>query len=412
MLLTWTLQLLILSTCAAAERPIRTAATSAPILQGLSLLDLPVFSRGDRPNSMDKTLGAIFSKVAFSAASNQTANPKEIVVNIQNPDNNSTVNGTSTTAAGTTTTSSTTTASPLSDNATNRPVKPPVFEFDTRIFDFIPYDRTPPPAVVDPGRQYNPNVPGLRGPSRINTARHPSLPTFNLRPTIPPLVLDLTSTTSSTTTSTTSTTSTTTTSTTSTTSTTPSTTTTEELTTSSTTTSTNSPLEQEEEGVEPIPESSGREESAWSVQIYGVCTLFAVLGLYTLSNLLRLRTSAARRLLSTSHCLSIQLLVLFLSITRSIHLLYDAYNQKRLLPAALAFSIFNVAFPCLSSALAVLLLGIFKATKLQVYKKNPLLSNLLKGFFVKKTVFFFSFFHVMLHLMRALSAPWDRDKRR
>lgn len=115
------------------------------------------------------------------------------------------------------------------------------------------------------------------------------------------------------------------------------------------------------------PESStGREESAWSVQIYGVCTLFAVLGLYTLSNLLRLRTSAARRLLSTSHCLSIQLLVLFLSITRSIHLLYDAYNQKRLLPAALAFSIFNVAFPCLSSALAVLLLGIFKATKLQV----------------------------------------------
>ena len=106
-------------------------------------------------------------------------------------------------------------------------------------------------------------------------------------------------------------------------------------------------------------------DAAWSTQVYGTSTLFALLGMFALSNLVRLRTST-RRLLSTSHCLSIQLLVLFLAITRSIHLLYDAYNQKRLLPPALAFSIFNVAFPCLSSALAVLLLGIFKATKLQV----------------------------------------------
>jgi hypothetical protein len=133
--------------------------------------------------------------------------------------------------------------------------------------------------------------------------------------------------------------------------------------------------------VQQTKESSahGNRETAWSIQVYGTSSLFALLGIFTLSNLLRLRTST-RRLLSTSHCLSIQLLVLFLSITRSFHLLYDAYNHRRLLPPALAFSIFNVAFPCLSSALAVLLLGVFKATKLQVTILTPLPPPLLVSF--------------------------------
>jgi hypothetical protein len=398
--------------------------TSAPLLQGLSLLDLPVFSRGDRPSSMDKTLGAIFSKVAFSAT-NQSGATGLVAVASSNKNSDQTTdkvnernaaldaggqpssNGINSTATSSTTTEASTSSESksvvLPSSSTLVPIRSkPVFEFDTRVFDFIPYDRTPTPS--DPNRQYNPNVPGLRGPSRINTARNPgNNQPFNLRPTLPPLV-DLSGvgqsgnrfvttikhhTTTTVTPSTTTesieddealdTTTITATSTTTTTVTPPSTT---------TVTTTNTPPERGPHEVSTAssgrghPSTSTRDvtnrveteeqvtgadrDAAWSIQVYGTSTLFALLGLFALSNLMRLRSST-RRLLNTSHCLSIQLLVLFLAITRSIHLLYDAYNHRRLLPPALAFSIFNVAFPCLSSALAVLLLGIFKATKLQVY---------------------------------------------
>ena len=386
----------------------RAPATSAP-LQGLSLLDLPVFSRGDRPSSMDKTLGAIFSKVAFSAATNQTGTKNEVFDSNANssasaklppaesgaPSAGSAVAASSTTEATTTTSLSSSSSASTTTAATIRPK--PVFELDTRVFDFIPYERTAPPPNANQ-RLYNPNVPGLRGPSRINTARNPADPApnqpFNLRPTIPPLLIDLTSSTVRTTTSPTTTTTSSTTqlppgrdedgddddetaAPTTTpamaikTSTTTSTTTTTSTSTTTTTTAAPVPTSAESEdnaadGSDYKRQSSDKNrETAWSFQIYGTSSLFALLGMFALSNLLRLRT-ATRRLLSTSHCLSIQLLVLFLAITRSIHLLYDAYNHKRLLPPALAFCIFNVAFPCLSSALAVLLLAMFKATKLQV----------------------------------------------
>lgn len=444
--------------------------TSAPLLQtgplSLSLLDLPVFSRGDRPSSMDKTLGAIFSKVAFSAsnASGPSGGSVAVVVSssgnkndesgivdeidsdTQMPSGSGTGIESSLTSSGQGTTSSaasstsTTTSSPESmtarANVTTGRSKP-VFEFDTRVFDFIPYDRTPVPDTAN--RQYNLNVPGLRGPSRINTARHPGnggnhnnqqqqqqqQPSFNLRPTIPPLVdlsgqpgnrlsqqqagqnrhqtttasttvttkivttpsstaavapvandsieedesLDETTASESSPSSSSSSSSTTTTTTTSTTTTVATTTTTIETTSSmaNDATSTQHPVGGRAGSTRDAADSTGAEsrDAAWSIQVYGTSSLYVLLGMFALSNLLQLRTST-RRLLSTSHCLSIQLLVLFLAITRSIHLLYDAYNHRRLLPPALAFSIFNVAFPCLSSALAVLLLGIFKATKLQV----------------------------------------------
>ena len=415
------------------HRPQR--ATVAPLLQGLSLLDLPVFSRGDRPSSMDKTLGAIFSKVAFStnqSGSASPAGPAPPVKNTENlfdkadernasssssPSNNGTSSVSASTPLASTTTTSTTSSvtTAINDGGATSPApsvrSKPVFEFDTRIFDFIPYDRTPPP--LDPGRQYNPNVPGLRGPSRINTARNPASgqQPFNLRPTIPPLISDLTSTTTTTVRTTTSATTVASTTTTVATSTAvadsaaateveeilPAATTTAAPSTTSTAAPSNGVHQTAANGnsnqdggisgsnseVQQTKESSAHEnrETAWSIQVYGTSSLFALLGIFTLSNLLRLRTST-RRLLSTSHCLSIQLLVLFLSITRSIHLLYDAYNHRRLLPPALAFSIFNVAFPCLSSALAVLLLGVFKATKLQVTILN------LSSYFP----FLFSFF--------------------
>lgn len=451
--------------------------TSAPLLQSLSLLDLPVFSRGDRPSSMDKTLGAIFSKVAFSAANASAPTSTGSVTLVAsanknddqptdkaddgttlsetkasniglgasgsnsgsgNGNGNGNVNGNGASgvnAVGTTSTTVSTvtqtaashppsTSSPSSVRSNSKPV----FEFDTRVFDFIPYDRTAAPSASDSmNRQYNPNVPGLRGPSRINTARHPANnQPFNSRPTIPPLVdlsaqsgigrfssggrHQMTSTTvSSTTTTTTATSNVVTSSTTmandsleedesleettaseslSSSSTTTSTTSTRSLTSStvSTTNVNQGPTVAPGRGFPSSTSSrdgtsrvSSQEsaaadsrDAAWSIQVYGTSSLFALLGIFALSNLLRLRTST-RRLLSTSHCLSIQLLVLFLAITRSIHLLYDAYNHRRLLPPALAFSIFNVAFPCLSSALAVLLLGIFKATKLQVSTLTHLL---------------------------------------
>ena len=380
---------LLLLLCAATAFPTRCAALSdkdagdvlrnprratvAPIA-GLSLLDLPVFSRGDRPSSMDKTLGAIFSKVAFTPT-NQSATPGLINTNATAPllqkngasdivnstPVNATSDSTTTTSAPTIRTTTTTTAPPARTK--------PVFELDSRIFDFIPYDRTPPPP--DPSRAYNPNAPGLRGPSRINTARNHHNK-FNLRPTLPPLI-DLktklatsTTTTTTTTPTTTSTTASTTSATTTTTTTTPTPPTTTPTTTAAVKPTTAEPNPSKQDHLIPSDTGfDGPRRTAWNIQVYGTSALFTLLGLFALSNLLRLRTSS-RRLLSTSHCLSIQLLVLFLAITRSMHLLYDAYNHRRLLPAALAFCIFNVAFPCLSSALAVLLLGILKATKLQV----------------------------------------------
>ena len=398
---------------------------------------------------MDKTLGAIFSKVAFAAAANQTAvaknegaderNVSQAARPLESAEPSSSSTSTATTASTSTTstttapteaiastlsvspskaavtettpaamaptTAATTTMTTTTTTTTSRPK--PVFELDTRVFDFIPYERTAPPHSNQ--RQYNPNVPGLRGPSRINTARKPLEPVpnqpFHQRPTIPPLLIDLTSTSSRTTTRPSTTRPTTTAAaavqdedsseeemvgaTTTpvilikTPTTLPTTTTvaTPTPTTSTTTTTTASPPpaptvavpsdhNEDQPGLidgndlkRPAPDTS--RDTAWNFQVYGTSFLFVLLGVFALSNLLRLRTSS-RRLLSTSHCLSVQLLVLFLAITRSIHLLYDAYNHKRLLPPALAFCIFNVAFPCLSSALAVLLLAMFKATKLQV----------------------------------------------
>ncbi|XP_002737848.1 uncharacterized protein LOC100375776 [Saccoglossus kowalevskii] len=118
---------------------------------------------------------------------------------------------------------------------------------------------------------------------------------------------------------------------------------------------------------EPVPEWDTAINEvwgpAWEIHVYGIGILFALLALYSLVSMIRLRS---RRLLSQGYFIALNFIMLVMGIDRAVYLLVDPYNSRQLFPAPLAYFLHSLAFPCLTSAFSILFLALLQSTKMQL----------------------------------------------
>ncbi|XP_071507245.1 uncharacterized protein [Diadema antillarum] len=102
---------------------------------------------------------------------------------------------------------------------------------------------------------------------------------------------------------------------------------------------------------------------AWPFHIYLMGVLFAILAIYSLLSIIRLRQ---RRLLSYGYFIALNLLMLLMGTIRAVYLLVDAYNYKGKWHNVLAYLLLGTGFPCLTSAFSILFMALLQSTKTQV----------------------------------------------
>ncbi|XP_033646718.1 proline-rich transmembrane protein 4-like isoform X2 [Asterias rubens] len=105
----------------------------------------------------------------------------------------------------------------------------------------------------------------------------------------------------------------------------------------------------------------------WYVHIYILGSLFALLALYSLVSLIRLRK---RRLLSMGYFVALNLMMLVMGVDRAVYLFVDAYNHKQIFPLPVAYMLLGMGFPCLSSAFSILFLALLNSTKTQLVSRK------------------------------------------
>ncbi|XP_069979355.1 proline-rich transmembrane protein 4-like [Penaeus vannamei] len=98
---------------------------------------------------------------------------------------------------------------------------------------------------------------------------------------------------------------------------------------------------------------------AWWPHVYVSAALFSLLALVALC--LTARAAVATHLLPRPHYLSLHILVFFAAFLRSLHILHDAHDIKHLLPAALLVAVEETGWPCLTAALAVVVVAVLRA---------------------------------------------------
>ncbi|XP_069181407.1 uncharacterized protein [Procambarus clarkii] len=98
---------------------------------------------------------------------------------------------------------------------------------------------------------------------------------------------------------------------------------------------------------------------AWVVHVYcaaGMYSLLAVLALLWLS-----RVHSATRLLPRGYYVTFHLLMFLAAILRCVHLFHDPYGAEHKLPEALAAVVEEVGWPCLTAAMALVVMGVVQA---------------------------------------------------
>ncbi|XP_054752353.2 proline-rich transmembrane protein 4-like [Lytechinus pictus] len=99
---------------------------------------------------------------------------------------------------------------------------------------------------------------------------------------------------------------------------------------------------------------------AWPFHIYLLGVLFALLAVYSLGSIIKLRE---RRLLSHGYFIALNLLMLLMGVIRAVYLLVDAYNFKGIWPNVVAYLFLGTGFPCLTSAFSILFMALLQSTK-------------------------------------------------
>ncbi|XP_072025724.1 uncharacterized protein [Amphiura filiformis] len=114
---------------------------------------------------------------------------------------------------------------------------------------------------------------------------------------------------------------------------------------------------------EPVPEwdkAFPMWKAAWEIHIYGMGILFALLAIYSLISIIRLRK---KRLLSRGYFVALNLMMLTMGVDRAVYLLVDAYNHKLIWPSPVAYLLIGLGFPCLTSAFSILYLALLQSTQ-------------------------------------------------
>lgn len=102
-------------------------------------------------------------------------------------------------------------------------------------------------------------------------------------------------------------------------------------------------------------------KAAWHVHIYTFGSLFALLAIYLLVCLLRLRH--ALHLLNNYYFVAVNLILFMFCLLRALFLLVDGYNSDHTYHYLLGFLLFYMAFPCLTSAFALIFYAFLKTAK-------------------------------------------------
>ncbi|XP_045596243.1 LOW QUALITY PROTEIN: uncharacterized protein [Procambarus clarkii] len=99
--------------------------------------------------------------------------------------------------------------------------------------------------------------------------------------------------------------------------------------------------------------------TVWVVHVYcaaGLYSLLALLALFWLA-----RVHAAAHLLPRGYYITLHLLMFLAAFLRCVHLFHDPYGAERRLPVALSAVVEETGWPCLTAALAVVVLAIVRA---------------------------------------------------
>lgn len=102
-------------------------------------------------------------------------------------------------------------------------------------------------------------------------------------------------------------------------------------------------------------------KAAWHVHIYTFGSLFALLAIYLLICLLRLRHTI--HLLNSYYFVAVNLLLFTFCLLRALFLLVDGYNSNHTYHYLIGFLLFYLAFPCLTSAFALIFYAFLKTAK-------------------------------------------------
>lgn len=117
---------------------------------------------------------------------------------------------------------------------------------------------------------------------------------------------------------------------------------------------------------EPVPNWDEALEvwgPAWPAKIYILGSLFALLAIFALANMIQL--CRLKGLKSRSYFLALNALMFVLGFTRTIFMFVDAYSHKDTFPQAVTYFLISLSLPCLTSAFYILFSALLKATKLQ-----------------------------------------------
>jgi len=119
---------------------------------------------------------------------------------------------------------------------------------------------------------------------------------------------------------------------------------------------------------------------AWDIHVYLIATLFAILAICSLFNIIRI--SSFKRLLTRGYFLTLHGILLIIGTSRSVYLFYDAYNINHSLPEPISHLLLNIVFPLLTSSFAILFLFLLLAGEVKMVSHKLQRASVLALFII------------------------------
>ncbi|KAK2192661.1 hypothetical protein NP493_25g00015 [Ridgeia piscesae] len=169
--------------------------------------------------------------------------------------------------------------------------------------------------------------------------------------------------------------------------------------------------------VEPGPDWSLAKEqwqSAWQLHVYFIGIMSAIVAVFSLMSIIRLWQR--KNLLSRGYFISLNLLLFVLGTCRAVYFLVDGYNSTGVFHPIIAYWLFNIALPCLTSAFSILFLALLRSTEVllmspKIQKARHLVLIIAMHFVISCTtdavVGMFSNMKVLLLVCQVIFIMWS-----
>lgn len=121
---------------------------------------------------------------------------------------------------------------------------------------------------------------------------------------------------------------------------------------------------------EPVPDWKVAKDLwgiAWDIHWISIGVAFA---LFAVSSIISLLHSSKKKLGRKPYVIAINILLLVLGVNRAVYLLLDPYGSRQILPRWFAGLIFNLSFPCLTSAFCLIFYVFLGLAKFKLISKR------------------------------------------